>query len=290
MSVTTVFFGSRQPAVITFKKILPLPYLDISTIVTKTSPQLSKIAKKNNIPLLEPNGINPQAVEQITNLQPQLGILASYGEIIPLSLLSLFPKNIINIHPSLLPRHRGPSPVAAAILQGDSKTGVSLMLLDEKLDHGPIIAQKTIPLPPPTETNRRQLTQKLFQLGAQLLADRLPDYLAGKTTPQPQDHSQATFTKPLKRNDGLISFDQLTAAVKKGEKSRLIIRKIAAFTPWPGVYSLFPNIKKGQNKPVRVKILKAHRDNDHLALDRVHFAGKTPITWNKNLQKLYFHE
>lgn len=290
MNVKTVFFGSRRPAVITLKKILPLPYLDISTIVTKTSPQLNKIAEKNNIPFLEPDGINPQTVEQITNLKPQLGILASYGEIIPPSLLNLFPKNIINIHPSLLPRHRGPSPVAAAILQGDSKTGVSLILLDEKLDHGPIIAQKTIPLPPPTKTDRHRLTQKLFQLGAQLLVDCLPDFLAGKITPQPQDHSQATFTKPLKKEDGFVSFDQLAAAVKKGENSRLIIRKIAAFTPWPGVFSLFPNIKKGQNEPVRVKILKAHRDNDHLVLDRVHFAGKKPITWNKNLQKVYFHE
>lgn len=126
-----------------------------------------------------------------------MAIVAAYGQILPKEILDIPQYGFINIHPSLLPKYRGASPLQAAILNNESETGVSIMLMDEKMDHGPILAQEKILIK--ENYNIRNLLDKSFHIGSALLLKILPDYLNGKLEPKPQDHNKATFTKLIKR-------------------------------------------------------------------------------------------
>ncbi|MBI4449594.1 methionyl-tRNA formyltransferase, partial [Candidatus Uhrbacteria bacterium] len=145
----------------------------------------------------------------------------------------------VNLHPSLLPKYRGPSPVQAAIANGDAETGVTLILLDEQMDHGPILAQERMSIPP--TATRSQLDHDLAELGARLLERTLPHYLAGTVTPRPQDDSSATITPLLSRDHGRIDWH---------EPAEMIERRIRAYEDWPGTWC---EISDGR----RLKILRA---------------------------------
>jgi len=287
-----IFFGSEKSSLIILEKLFSISFIKINLIITRPSSKIIiQYAQKHQIPLLAPAKLNEKIVQIITEEQPLLGILASYGQIIPGKLIRVFPHGIINIHPSLLPQLRGPSPIENTILSGLKKSGVSIMLLDDKTDHGPIIIQKKVVIKP--DANQKKLTQKLFQLGADLLVKYLKKYLKGEIKLSPQDHSKATFTKKLQRQDGYIKFSQLKKAIYKGGQTAIEVeQKIRAFLPWPGVYSFFPNIKKkSPQEKQRVKILKASLNNQkQLILQKVQFAGRQSIKWNKNLQKIYFSQ
>ncbi len=167
-----------------------------------------------------------------------VAILVSFNAIIPPEILNLFPLGILNLHPSLLPKYRGPDPITPPILNGDATTGMSLILLDEKLDHGPILEQKEIALDKNiTHTKLRQL---LAAGGETLIAQILPEYLAGRIKPYGQNENEATFTKILTRDDGKI--DWFKSAIE-------IERKIRAYELWPGTYTLLNGF--------RVKIAQA---------------------------------
>ena len=165
-------------------------------------------------------------VAAIKALQPDLIVVAAYGLILPQSVLDIPARGCINVHASLLPRYRGASPIASALLAGEQETGITLMLMEAGLDTGPILAQRAIPIE--AADNSGLLEAKLSRLGADLLADTLPHWLAGSIVPQPQDDSLATTTRMIKKEDGHI---------KWSEKAICIVRRIKAFTPWPGAFT-----------------------------------------------------
>jgi len=167
-----------------------------------------------------------EEVERLRELGPGLVVVAAYAQILPKAVLDVPPRGCLNIHPSLLPRHRGPSPVAAAIRAGDKVTGVSVMLMDERMDTGPVLAQKRLPLLDWDTTG--SLTEKLADLGAQLLMDTLPLWLEAKVEPQPQDEANATYSGLIRKEDGRM--DWTRSALE-------LWRQVRAFQPWPGCYT-----------------------------------------------------
>lgn len=202
----------------------------------------------------------------------KIGILASYGEILRKDVINSFPQGILVIHPSLLPKYRGASPVPAAIANGDEETGVSIIRMDEKMDHGAIISQfKEEILPADTAETLRN---RLFERSAEVLIETLTPYIQGRIKPKKQDDEKATFTKILKREDGFIDMD-----AKSPEETERFIR---AMRPWPGAWTLI-KLKVGGEKLVtkRLKLLKAHLDEGKLILDEVQLEGKISVSWKQ---------
>lgn len=201
-----------------------------------TPPPVKVAAQAHNLPVLQPETLrDPVVIDALSALQPEVGVVAAYGEILRRAVLQIPPLGYLNIHPSLLPLYRGPTPVAGAILAGETVTGVTIMLLDPGMDSGPILAQAVVDLPPTARTG--PLTDELFRIGAQLLVETLPRYARGEIEPRPQDHSRATVTKMLKKEDGRIDWS-LPAIV--------IERMTRAYDPWPGAYTFW----RGQ--PLRI--------------------------------------
>lgn len=199
----------------------------------------------------------------IDGVDADLGILSSYGEIIPPEVIKLFPKGILVIHPSLLPKYRGASPVQATILNGDTITGVTIFKMDEKVDHGPIIAQfKEDVLP---EDSGESLRTRLFEKSADVLVELIEPYIKNKITPKVQDEGEATYTKIVKKENGFVD-------LKKDEPEK-IERMLRAYAPWPGVWTLVDD--------KRLKILKAHLEEGKLVLDEVQLEGKLPVSWKQ---------
>jgi methionyl-tRNA formyltransferase len=206
------------------------------------APPVKRAAQSLGIPVLQPETLrDPAVVEQLAALRPDVGVVAAYGEILRKNVLAIPPLGYLNIHPSLLPRHRGPTPVPGAILAGDTETGVTVMLLDAKMDSGPIIAQQRVPLPPDARSDR--LTEELFKLGTTLLLEALPGYAAGAISPTSQDDRQATYTNMLKKEDGAIDW---------GASASQIERMTRAYHPWPGAQTLW----RGQ--PFKIIAAQAH--------------------------------
>ena len=177
------------------------------------------------LPIFQPPSLrSAKAQRELASLQPDVIVVAAYGKLLPPEVLALPLNGCLNLHPSLLPKYRGPSPVVTAILDGAAATGVTLMLLDEGMDTGPILAQQEHPLS--GNETAATLTEDLFRLGAQLLLDNLERWINGNLPACPQDNSVATVTKKLERADGWADWN-LTAAELE--------RKRRAFTPWPGL-------------------------------------------------------
>jgi len=205
-------------------------------------------------------------------------VVVAYGQIIPQNILDLFPRGAINVHPSLLPKYRGASPIQSAILNGDSDTGITIMLMDEKMDHGPILAQERFVLTG-DETNE-SLHAKLAPLGVRLLIGTIKRYLAGKIKPQPQDDSQATLSAAIAKEDGRINWES---------SAQLIKQRIFAFHPWPGTWTTLEGRRMKIFPPVivmdgesdgsgRLQIvdseLVAGCGNGRLILTRIQLEGK----------------
>lgn len=232
-----IFMGTPQFAVPVLESLLNGSYQVVAVCAQPDKPTGRKrelipspvkaLALERHIPVMQPETFkSPQAVEELTRFCPDLIVVAAFGLILPPAVLSLPRFGCLNVHPSLLPRHRGPSPVAGAILDGDEITAVTIMLLDAGLDSGPILAQREIPILPEDTTG--SLTDKLAQLGAALLMDILPEWLEGKIKPQPQDESRAAYTRMITSRDGEINWH--LPAVK-------IWRMVRAYNPWPVCYS-----------------------------------------------------
>ena len=234
--MNVVFFGTESESALILEKLISSGF-EITTVVTKPdrprgrgqkldSPLVKKLADQHNIPVLQPEILIPDVIARSiatkqsssNNLDRHadarddntIGVLVSYGKIIPQSIIDLFPHGIINIHPSLLPKYRGPSPIETTIANGDSETGVSLMALSAEMDAGPVYAQQTIPLNG-TET-KPTLYEKLFTVGSKLLIDNISKIISGKLKPIPQNDAHATYTKLLNKADGLLDPTSMTAA------------------------------------------------------------------------------
>ena len=188
---------------------------------------VKEAALELGLPVLQPRNFrNEAAVAELAALQPDLVVVAAYGQILPQNVLDIPRHGCLNVHPSILPRFRGVSPVAASILAGDEFTGVSVMLLNAGTDTGPTLAQARVPISPEDTTG--SLSDKLARIGAQLILDVLPAWLNGKIRPRPQDESLATYCNKLSKEDGEI--DWRSSAVE-------IWRRVRAFNPWPGAHT-----------------------------------------------------
>jgi methionyl-tRNA formyltransferase len=221
-----------------------------------TAPPVKVAAEELGLEVYQPARIrDPEAVEKVRRLGADLLVVVAYGQIIPRSLLSIPKHGAVNVHASLLPRHRGAAPVAGAILAGDGETGVTIMRMDEQLDHGPILAGRKTYIGP--DEDARALTNRLALLGADLLVETLERL--DSITAVEQDHGAATIAPRLRKEDGELEWDL---------GAHEIDRRVRALQPWPGV--TLPT-KKG-----RVKVLSGHVDGDHYIPDIVQLPGKRP--------------
>lgn len=203
---------------------------------------VKQAAQGAGLPLIQPDRLRePAAMARLAEWAPDVIVVAAFGQILRPAVLDLPPHGCLNVHASLLPRHRGAAPIAAAILAGDPVTGISLMRMDVGLDTGPVLAQRTAPIDPADTT--LSLTERLARLGAQSLADCLPDYLSGRLPPQPQEDALATYAPQLKKEDGHLNFSRPAVHLE---------RRVRACVPWPGAFALWPDPAGGAARPLRV--------------------------------------
>ena len=189
-----------------------------------TPTPVAQFGVENGIPVIAPDRIESEAINAIGAVSADVFIVVAFGRFIPSKLLEKPRLGVVNIHPSLLPKHRGPSPVAGAILNGDRSTGVTIMLLDEGMDTGPILAQSE-PIGISDEVRCDVLTEKLFGVGAEMLPSVLSGLQSGELVPRRQDDSAATITRLIRKEDGIVDWD--------GDSSG-IVRMNRAYHPWPG--------------------------------------------------------
>lgn len=205
-----------------------------------TPPPVKQLAQKLGLEVYQPGSLrSDKAVEQLKNYNPDVIVVAAFGQILRQNVLELPPFGCVNVHASLLPRWRGASPINAAILHGDSATGVTLMKMDAGLDTGPMLASESILIP--EDLSAGEISDQLADLGGRLLAEHLPKYFADQISPTPQDDDFSTYAPMLKKVDGKLDFD----------KSALqLARQIRAYDPWPGSFTTW------KEKPL--KIHEAH--------------------------------
>jgi methionyl-tRNA formyltransferase len=239
-----VIFGSSKYMIPTIKTLNH--NFDLALVVTtekNTADAVPAFCAENKIPFLPVSSLKEkEIVEEIKNQKATVGVLGYFGLILPDEVLSIFPKGIINIHPSLLPLYRGPTPVQTAILDGRKETGVSIILLDSQMDHGPILIQEKVDINPDDTTH--SLHEKLFTKGAELIQRTLHEYLTGNLAPSEQNHDEATYTKHLNKIDGQIDINN------PPDKEKMD-RMIRAYFPWPTVWTTV----RVKGKALRVKLL-----------------------------------
>jgi len=200
---------------------------------------IKEAAQARGLPIFQPRTLRtPEALEHLAAWRPDVIVVAAFGQILRAPVLELPPHGCLNIHASLLPRYRGAAPIPAAILNGESTTGVTIMRLDEGLDTGPILAQAELPIRADDTTG--SLTARLADLGARLLSRTLPGWLTGDVLPRPQNVEKATYCQLMRKKDGQLDWTNSAAYLE---------RQIRACDPWPGAYTTW----QGQ----RLKILRA---------------------------------
>lgn len=294
--IRTVFMGSPEFALPTLGSLAE--HVNLVGVVTQpdrpagrgrvlTPPPVKILAQELNLPVIQPERLRqPEALAQIQAWQPDLIVVAAFGQILRPVVLDLPRLGCVNVHASLLPRWRGAAPINAAILHGDAATGITIMIMDPGIDTGPTLSQRAEPILP--KDTAATLGERLAVLGSQLLIETLPAYINGTLKPQPQDGSNATYAPMLKKEDGKLDFNQSAEALE---------RRVRAFAPWPGTFTLWENDI--------LKVLNAHAVPGHttpgtfavhqglpalgcaaglLVLDEVQEAGKKPKTGKVFLQ------
>jgi len=235
--IKTLFFGTHNFATAILKGLIDSPFIEVVGVVTQpdkpagrhhevAESPVKKLARKKLIPIFQPTSLNNFDISPFRDYD--LFIVCQYGLIIPKNVLDTPKQGSVNVHASLLPKYRGASPIQYALINGEKETGITIILMDEKMDHGPILAQDKIAIA--ADDTHNALSEKLAKLGNDLLIKTIPDWVEGKIVPQEQDHAQATFTKILKRDDGRISFD------KTAEQIYNLYRGL---TPWPGIWTMW---------------------------------------------------
>lgn len=257
-----IFFGTSSVSVTTLETLAKHGLVPAAIITSPDAPKGRKLTltppltkvygDAHNIPVLQFAKLDDVAIEEIKKVTAQADarffLVASYGLIIPQAVLDITSFGAINIHPSLLPQYRGATPMPQAILDDNAQTGITLMLMDAKMDHGPILLQEKRKDPTDWPKPLSKLEDELIMQAAESLVQNLPDILSGKIIPQEQNHELATFTKKIQKTDGFIDITKLSGA--EGRKQFL---KTQAFEVWPGTYFF---IKK-QDKEIRIKITEA---------------------------------
>ncbi|MCX6702135.1 MAG: methionyl-tRNA formyltransferase [Candidatus Zambryskibacteria bacterium] len=273
------FFGTSNFSVIILDELKTNGFIPTLIITTEDKPKGRKLiltppevkiwAEKEKVPYIQPKTLkNPDVVEIINKYAPKgfdVFVVASYGKIIPQSILDIPKYQTLNVHPSLLPKLRGASPIQNAIL-GESETGVTIMRLDAEMDHGPILAQEKIVLtewPPYAEDLEKLLGKK----GGKLLVETLSEWVDGKIKEQEQEHNLATYCQKIQKTDGELNLN---------DNVEINLRKIRAYHIWPGAY-FFDDNKK------RIVVKKAHIENDGLILDRIVPEGKKEMGYKDYL-------
>ncbi|MFA5936184.1 MAG: methionyl-tRNA formyltransferase [Patescibacteria group bacterium] len=241
MSHKILFLGTSDFAVPSLRALATDSRFSITAVITQpdrpvgrhatiTPPAIKVAAQELGLPVLQPEKIkelqNDPTFQSLVSDRPDVFVVVSYGKILPQWFLDIPKHGCVNVHGSILPRHRGASPIHGAIASGDTKSGVSIMKLDAEMDHGPILAIAEEPI---LDTDTAgSLHDRLAELGAKLLPDTLADYLEEKIQPVEQDHSKATYCKILTRDDG-----KLDPTTKTAEE---LARLVRAFYPWPGTW------------------------------------------------------
>ncbi len=235
-----VFFGSPEYAVPSLRACLDLPDAEVVAVVTQpdrprgrsgaalATPVKALAVEAGVATILQPERVRRDTAEVLGALQPDIGVVAASGHILPSYLLALFPHRVLNVHASLLPRHRGASAVASAILAGDAESGATIMEVVREVDAGPIVAQVRVPIGPLDTTGA--LTEHIAEAGARLLADVLSRWVAGAITSTPQDASLVTFAPKLAKEDGRIDWSRSAMEID---------RAIRAFQPWPTAFTTY---------------------------------------------------
>ena len=276
-----IFFGTSLFSVLILEELKTagfLPTLIVTTLdkpkgrkLVLTPPEVKVWAKQNQIPYIQPESLreakNPEIVEKIRSYSERgfvFAVVASYGKIIPQNILDITSRGMLNVHPSLLPKLRGASPLQTSILT-ENETGVTIIRLDAEMDHGPIVAQEKISLPewPMYESDLENL---LGGAGGKLLVEKLPGWLSGKIVEAEQDHDKATFCKKIEKEDGLLDLDDPT------EKN---LRKIRAYQTWPGAYFFVDHA----GKKIRVIVKRASILDGSLVLEKVVPEGKKEMSF-----------
>ncbi len=242
MTTRVIFMGSPQFAVPVFKELVKI--YQVVGVVTQpdrpagrgrrlTAPPVKQAALEFGIPVIQPEKMKePGVFEQLTTWQPDVIVVAAFGQILRKNVLELAPFGCINVHASFLPRWRGAAPIQAAILNGDEFTGVSIMKLDPGIDTGPVFTQRKELIR--DEDTAVSLEERLSFLGAELLMETLPGILSGDLTPSEQDETRATYASMLKKEDGLLDWSQ---------PAEQLARKVRAYYDWPGAYFIKSGLK-----------------------------------------------
>lgn len=274
MNPTFTFFGSSRFSVIVLDTLAERGLLPNLIVTTPDKPQGRKMiltpnvvktwAIEHAIPVQAPEKFNDEAIEHLKDVSSNIFVVASYGKILPARVIDIPSHKTLNIHPSLLPQYRGASPLQAAILNDSKETGVTIMQIDEQMDHGPIVAQKHVSISEwPTYD---EFESFMAREGAQLLADIVPNWIAGTRTAHEQDHASATFTKKITKEDGLLDLSA---------DAYLNFRKIQAYNTWPVAYVMHTH----NNKQIRVKIVHASYKNNTLTIERVVPEGSSEMSY-----------
>jgi methionyl-tRNA formyltransferase len=240
-SMRSIFMGSPEFALPALEALTALS--EVAGVVTQPDrpagrgrtmvpPPVKVQARKLGLSVIQPETMRaPEVMAQLRAWQPEIIVVTAFGKILRPEVLSLPKLGCLNLHASLLPRHRGAAPIPAAILAGDAETGITLMKMDPGLDTGPILAQKKIFISP--EDNAESLSRSLALIAAKILKEYFPVYIRGELSAEPQDDSRATYAPQLKKDEGKLDFRQ---------SAEVLQRKVRAFHPWPGTFALW----KGQ--------------------------------------------
>ncbi len=298
-----IYFGTSDFSAAILQGLVKNSYKPILVITVPDKPvgrkqiltpcPVKKIAQKYNIPIEQPEKIKDSLEKKIKNIEPDIGIVAAYGKIIPKKILEIPEYGLFNVHPSLLPKYRGPSPIQTAILDGIKKTGVTIFKINEKIDEGSIAGVKKILIE--KNDNSETLRKKIIEPTIELLIELIPKLIKNEIKLKNQDHSKVSYTKIIKKEDGKINWNN------DAEK---IERKIKAFYPWPGTFCFW----KKDKKLLRVKIIeaKAQKQNsnhpigkvfltpekepavkckkDYIILKKIQIEGKNPVSGKEFLR------
>jgi methionyl-tRNA formyltransferase len=237
----TIFMGTGELACATLSALAQAPFISLLAAVSqpdkpkgrelKLQPTPVKTeAAKWNVPVLQPNRArDPEFIERLRELAPDLIVVAAYGQILPQALLDIPRVGCLNVHTSLLPKYRGAAPIQWALLNGESETGVTIMKMDAGLDTGPMLAQAKTLIEP--ADNAQTLHDRLATMGAALLLRTIPEYLEGRIQPQPQPAEGVSYARKISKEDGRIDWSK---------PAKSIWNRLRAFTPWPGVFTFWP--------------------------------------------------
>jgi methionyl-tRNA formyltransferase len=254
VSLRIVFMGTPMLACISLRQLIATPGLHVVGVVTqpdapkgrnlKTQPSPVKhLATSHNLAVLQPEHARaPDFLNQLRLFEPELIVVAAYGQILPVSVLELPRLGCLNVHTSLLPKYRGAAPIQWALLNGENVTGVTIMLMNAGLDTGPILTQECSPIL--DADTAESIHDRLAEIGASLLVRTIPEYAAGRIQPKPQPEEGVSYAPKIKKTDGRLHWN---------ESARVLWNRVRGLTPWPGAFTFL----EGTPKPVLLKIWKA---------------------------------